>query len=157
MDNQTDLRNDSQARIMVLRQLLREGSASTQEELGKALKQKKFHVTQSTISRDLRRIGAIKTTNAEGEIVYKLSEETFLMPTAMSDSLGQMLLDITSNENMIVLHTSPGSASLVARHLDSMRSTLGILGTIAGDDTIFIAPASTKKISALMQKIKDEF
>lgn len=157
MDNQTDLRNDSQARIMVLRQLLREGSASTQEELGKALKQKKFHVTQSTISRDLRRIGAIKTTNAEGEIVYKLSEETFLMPTAMSDSLGQMLLDITSNENMIVLHTSPGSASLVARHLDSMRSTLGILGTIAGDDTIFIAPASTKKISALIQKIKDEF
>lgn len=157
MDGQTDLRNDSQARIMVLRQLLREGSASTQEELGKALKQKKFHVTQSTISRDLRRIGAIKTTNSEGEIVYKLSEETFLMPTAMSDSLGQMLLDITSNENMIVLHTSPGSASLVARHLDSMRSTLGILGTIAGDDTIFIAPASTKKISALIQKIKDEF
>lgn len=157
MDNQADLRNDSQARIMVLRQLLREGSASTQEELGKALKQKKFHVTQSTISRDLRRIGAIKTTNAEGEIVYKLSEETFLMPTAMSDSLGQMLLDITSNENMIVLHTSPGSASLVARHLDSMRTTLGILGTIAGDDTIFIAPASTKKISALIQKIKDEF
>jgi transcriptional regulator of arginine metabolism len=157
MDGQTDLRNDSQARIMVLRQLLREGSASTQEELGKALKQKKFHVTQSTISRDLRRIGAIKTTNAEGEIVYKLSEETFLMPTAMSDSLGQMLLDITSNENMIVLHTSPGSASLVARHLDSMRTSLGILGTIAGDDTIFIAPASTKKISSLIQKIKDEF
>jgi transcriptional regulator of arginine metabolism len=157
MDGQTDLRNDSQARIMVLRQLLREGSASTQEELGKALKQKKFHVTQSTISRDLRRIGAIKTTNSEGEIVYKLSEETFLMPTAMSDSLGQMLLDITSNENMIVLHTSPGSASLVARHIDSMRTSLGILGTIAGDDTIFIAPASTKKISSLIQKIKDEF
>lgn len=157
MDGQTDLRNDSQARIMVLRQLLREGSASTQEELGKALKQKKFHVTQSTISRDLRRIGAIKTTNSEGEIVYKLSEESFLMPTTVSDSLGQLLLDITSNENMIVLHTSPGSASLVARHIDSMRSTLGILGTIAGDDTIFIAPASTKRISALIQRIKDEF
>ncbi|MNT48654.1 Arginine repressor [compost metagenome] len=105
----------------------------------------------------MRRIGAIKTTNAEGEIVYKLSEESFLMPTTVSDSLGQLLLDITSNENMIVLHTSPGSASLVARHIDSMRSTLGILGTIAGDDTIFIAPASTKKISALIQKIKDEF
>ena len=157
MDGQTELRNDSQARIMVLRQLLREGSASTQEELGKALKQKKFHVTQSTISRDLRRIGAIKTTNAEGEIVYKLSEESFLMPTTVSDSLGRLLLDITSNESMVVLHTSPGSASLVARHIDSMRSSLGILGTIAGDDTIFIAPASIKKISALIQRIKDEF
>lgn len=157
MDAQTDLKNDSQARLLVLRQLLREGKASTQEEIGKALKQKKFHVTQSTVSRDLRRIGAIKTTNSEGQVVYKLPDDTQVLPTTISHNLGGLLMDIQNNESMIVLHTSPGSASLVARHLDSLRTQLGILGTIAGDDTIFLAPASTRQISSLIRKIKEEF
>ncbi len=158
MDAKTELKNDSQARLEVLQQLLREGSASTQDELCKALKQKKFHVTQSTISRDLRRIGAMKTLNSDGETVYVLpGTSASTLPPPVSHSLGHLLLDIQANESMIVLHTSPGSASLVARHLDSMRSYLGTLGTIAGDDTIFIAPASTKQIPALIKKIKEEF
>lgn len=152
-----EIKNDSQARLHALRELLRQGQASTQDDLGVALRQKKFDVTQSTISRDLRRIGAIKTTNNEGQIVYRLPEEQHSLPLNVSHSLGGLLMDIQFNEAMVVLHTSPGSASLVARHIDSMRSALGILGTIAGDDTIFIAPASTKKISSLIKKIKEEF
>lgn len=156
MDSKTELRNDSHSRVLVLRQLIREGTASTQEDLSKALKLKRFNVTQSTISRDLRRIGAIKTTNLEGQIIYKLPETHQTLSPAGRNSLGGHLIDIQSNENLIILHTSPGSASLVARHLDSMRSTLGILGTVAGDDTIFIAPASVKKISSLIRRIKEE-
>lgn len=156
MDSKAELRNDSQSRVLVLRQLIREGTASTQEDLSKALKLKRFHVTQSTISRDLRRIGAIKTTNLEGQIIYKLPDTPQPLPPAGSHSLAGHLIDIQSNENMIILHTSPGSASLVARHLDNMRSALGILGTVAGDDTIFIAPASVKKISSLIRRIKEE-
>ena len=64
---------------------------------------------------------------------------------------GGLLIDIEANESMIVLHTSPGSASLVARHLDSMRSSLDILGTIAGDDTIFIAPTSSRLIKSIIK------
>lgn len=157
MDSKVELKNDSQARLEVLQQLLREGSASTQDELCKALKQKKFHVTQSTISRDLRRIGAMKTLNSDGETVYALPGSATTLPLPVSHSLGHLILDIQSNESMIVIHTSPGSASLVARHLDSMRSYLGTLGTIAGDDTIFIAPVSTKQIPSLIKKIKEEF
>ncbi len=157
MDASTELKNDSQARLLVLRQLLLKGTASTQEDLGKALRQKKFDVTQSTISRDIRRIGAIKTINAEGQTVYRLPNDTHTLPPTVSHSLGGLLIDIQANESMVVVHTSPGSASLVARHLDSMRSALGILGTLAGDDTIFIAPSSTKQISSLIRKIKEEF
>jgi transcriptional regulator of arginine metabolism len=157
MDSKTELRSDAEVRLEVLQQLLREGNASTQDELCKALRQKKFHVTQSTISRDLRRLGAMKTLNSDGETVYALAGANVTLPPPVSHSLGHLILDIQSNESMIVLHTSPGSASLVARHLDSMRSYLGTLGTIAGDDTIFIAPASTKQISSLIKKIKEEF
>lgn len=156
MDTKIELRNDSQARLEVLQQLLREGTASTQDELCKALRQKKFHVTQSTISRDLRRIGAMKTLNSDGETVYTLSGRASTLPAPVSHSLGHLLLDIQANDSMIVLHTSPGSASLVARHIDSMREHLGTLGTIAGDDTIFIAPASTRQIPSVIKKIKEE-
>jgi len=157
MDKPIDGKNESQERLFVLRKLIREGTASTQEDLVKALKQKKFAVTQSTISRDLRKIGAIKTSNSEGETIYKLPDASADLPLNVSHTLGGLLVDIVSNDSMVVIHTTPGSASLVARHLDNMRTALGILGTIAGDDTIFLAPASTKQISSLIRRIKEEF
>ena len=157
MDAKNELKNEAQERQTVLGKLIREGAASTQEDLCRALKQKGFTVTQSTVSRDLRRIAAIKTLNGEGEVVYRLPEEIATLPPTVSDSLGRLLIDVESNESMIVLHTTPGSASLVARHLDHRRESLGILGTIAGDDTIFIAPRSTKQMSALIRRIKAEF
>ena len=149
-------RNETQERQMMLRQLIREGEASTQEELCASLRKKDYDVTQSTVSRDLRRIGAIKVTNAEGEIVYRLPEDHSTSARILNNDLGGLLMEIQSNESMIVLHTTPGSASLVARSLDAVRSQIGILGTIAGDDAIFVVPATTKKIGAVIKKIKEE-
>lgn len=149
-------RNETQERQMVLRQLIREGEASTQEELCASLRKKDYDVTQSTVSRDLRRIGAIKVTNSEGEIVYRLPEDHSTSTRILNNDLGGLLMEIQSNESMIVLHTTPGSASLVARSLDAVRSQIGILGTIAGDDAIFVVPATTKKIGAVIKKIKEE-
>ncbi|MES3038870.1 MAG: ArgR family transcriptional regulator [Bdellovibrionota bacterium] len=158
MSTQAEARTDTKERLMVLRQLIREGTASTQEELCEALRDKDFDVTQSTVSRDLRRIGAIKTTNSEGEIIYRLPEHHQLLPPrVVSHSLDGLLTEVQANESMIVLHTTPGSASLVARHLDSIRLSLGIIGTLAGDDCIFIVPASVKKISSVIKKVKEEF
>jgi transcriptional regulator of arginine metabolism len=149
-------RNETQERQLVLRQLIREGEASTQEDLCASLRKKDFDVTQSTVSRDLRRIGAIKVTNADGEIVYRLPEDHVTTTRILNNDLGGLLIEIQSNESMIVLHTTPGSASLVARSLDAVRSQIGILGTIAGDDAIFVVPATTKKIGSVIKKIKDE-
>jgi transcriptional regulator of arginine metabolism len=148
-------KNETQERLAVLKQLIREGEASTQEELCEALRKKKFDVTQSTVSRDLRRIGAVKTTNAEDEVVYVLPDD--VIRSRVHTPLEGLLTEIVANESMIVIHTTPGSASLVARHLDSLRSGLGILGTLAGDDTIFVVPESVRKISATVKRIKDEF
>ena len=148
-------KSDTQNRQMTLRQLIRQGEASTQEELGDSLRKKGFDVTQSTVSRDLRRIGAIKVNNAEGEIVYRLPEDHAVSATLTNDLAG-LLTEIDANENMIVLHTTPGSASLVARHIDSLRNSLEVLGTIAGDDAIFVVPVSVKKISKIITKIKEE-
>lgn len=137
-------------RLNTLREILIDGSLSTQEELREKLERAKFAVNQSTISRDLRKLGAVRTTDPSGRVVYKLSEE-YVAPV-VSTSLTNLVLDIEDNGAIIVIHTSAGSASLVARHLDSLRPE-GILGTIAGDDTIFVALAKNKSAKSLIEAI----
>jgi len=146
---------DTQERLKILTELLENGDLSTQEELAQELKSRDFHVTQSTISRDLRRMGAIKAQDASGRTIYRLNDDSIATPVPTSNLEG-LVLDMAHNGVMIVIHTSPGSASLIARHLDSMRSE-GILGTIAGDDTVFVAPESTVEIASLMEKMNQHF
>jgi transcriptional regulator of arginine metabolism len=142
-------------RLQILKEILFEGSASTQDEIRDALEKRKFPVTQSTVSRDLKRIGAIKTIDAEGRTVYRLGEDLVAapFPAPVANSMKELVTDVTSNGMMIVIHTSPGSASLVARHIDSSLSG-EILGTIAGDDTIFVAPADVKRANATLLAIQ---
>lgn len=131
------------------------GDLSTQEELVDELRNQNFEVTQSTISRDLRRLGAIKVIDPSGRTVYRLSEEGSAGPTATTRSLKGHLVDIDHNGSMIVIHTTVGSASMIARHLDTVKPA-GVLGTLAGDDTIFIAPRSTKNIDAIVRELTEE-
>jgi transcriptional regulator of arginine metabolism len=146
---------DPTQRLNALRKLLEEGEASTQEDLVRELKAQKFSVTQSTISRDLSRLNAVKARDATGRVVYRLPDDIMAPAPAVSDMKG-LLVDIHHNESLIVIKTTPGSASLLARLLDTSKPE-GILGTIAGDDTIFVAPLSEKKINQTISKIREEF
>lgn len=145
---------DARSRLNALRKLLIEGEISTQEELAEELARQKYQVTQSTISRDLRKLGAIKTFDPAGQIVYRLPDDV-MIPSVSTAGLKGLLLDIQHNGVTIVLHTTPGSASLVARHLDQVKPE-GIIGTMAGDDTIFVAPSSIKRIEQTVKAILEE-
>lgn len=143
-------------RVNALRKLLEDGEISTQEELVEELRSQGFVVTQSTISRDLSRLNAMKTRDSNGRIVYRLPDD---IPTAAPipvTALKGLVTSVEHNGYLIVIHTSPGSASLLARQLDENRPE-GILGTIAGEDTIFVAPASAKSISKTIDAILVEF
>lgn len=143
------------SRLEVIKELLALSEISTQEELAAELERRGYAATQSTISRELRKVGAVKAINSSGDIVYRLPQQVIAIPTAIpTQSLNDMLMDIQHNGMMIVLHTTPGSASLVARYLDETKPE-GILGTIAGDDTIFVAPASARKIEATVAAIAE--
>ena len=145
---------ESKSRASALRNLLGEGTLSTQDELRAMLAKQGFDVTQSTVSRDLRRLGAVKAIDPEGRTVYRMGEESVSPVTA--GSLKDLVSDIRGNGSIIVIHTTPGSASLIARHLDQQRPG-GILGTIAGDDTIFVAPASASEIRSTIRSIENSF
>jgi len=147
---------DAGDRIHALRSLLSEGKISTQEELVLELRARKFTVTQSTISRDLARLGATKARDASGRVGYRLLEDPLNSPALPASDFKGLLVNVQHNGNLIVIQTPPGSASLVAHQLDRLRPE-GILGTIAGDDTIFVAPRSTKRIQETVSAILAQF
>lgn len=136
-----------------LRELLIEGTAGTQEEICEALIKKGHEVNQSKISRMLRKVGAVKSKNEYGEIVYRIPKEP--APPTINSQLASLILQVTSNENTIVVTTSPGSAAVVSRLLDYHREKIDILGTAAGDDTIIIIPKSIKNTQKTLVKIKE--
>ncbi|MBS0620845.1 MAG: arginine repressor [Verrucomicrobia bacterium] len=135
-----------------LRALLMGREASTQEDICAALEKLGYEINQSKVSRLLRKVGAIKVVNERGQTVYSLAREP--APPSMNMPIRSLILDIVSNETLVVIFTSPGSASMVARVLDYNQITTEILGTIAGDDTIFIAPKSIKDIQRLTEEIR---
>lgn len=134
-----------EALVQAFKDLLKQEQFSSQGEIVDALKTEGFdNISQSKVSRMLSKFGAVRTRNARQEMVYCLPAELGV-PTAKSP-LKQLVLDIEHNDVMIIIRTSPGAAQLIARLLDSLSKSDGVLGTIAGDDTIFIAPTNVTEI-----------
>ncbi|XQW85589.1 transcriptional regulator ArgR [Thalassotalea piscium] len=142
-----------EALVQAFKDLLKAEQFSSQGEIVDALKTEGFdNVSQSKVSRMLSKFGAVRTRNARQEMVYCLPAELGV-PTAKSP-LKQLVLDIEHNDVMIIIRTSPGAAQLIARLLDSLSKSDGVLGTIAGDDTIFIAPSNISEIKQTIAKLE---
>lgn len=136
--------------------LLKEEKFSSQSEIVIALQEMGFsQVNQSKISRMLSKFGAVRTRNTKMEMVYQLPAE--LSVPATSSPLKNLVIDIDHNAMLIVVKTSPGAAQLIARLLDSLGKSEGILGTIAGDDTIFITPTLNTPIQTVIESITELF
>ncbi len=141
--------------ITDLHDILVAGSADSQETLCQLLQAKGYQdINQSKVSRLLRKVGAVKGKNAQGQIVYRLPKEP--APPTPSSPLAELVLDISCNETTIVINTSPGAAQLVARLLDYNRDSSGILGSVAGDDTILVIPSSIKQTKKTMERLKGQ-
>ncbi|OOF59278.1 transcriptional regulator ArgR [Rodentibacter myodis] len=138
------------------KELLAQERFASQGEIVEALKNLGFSgINQSKVSRMLSKFGAVRARNTKMEMVYCLPNE--LSVPATSSPLKNLVLDIDYNEMLVVIKTTPGAAQLIARLLDSIGKPEGILGTIAGDDTIFVAPTSNTLISTLIERIQDLF
>lgn len=135
-----------------LRELLVRGTVTTQEEICSQLQKRGHDINQSKASRLLRKIGAVKSKNEYGQIVYRLPKEP--APPHSADILLSLIIDIIANEQLIVVHCHPGSASMVARLLDYHMEKTEIIGTVAGDDTILVVPKSVHRISQTLYSIK---
>lgn len=121
---------------------LRAGNVASQEEIVARLGQAGIPATQATVSRDLDELGAIKQRR-DGAIRYVLPDAGASGGAGQAEAMLDRLLaewvtDIIDAAGQVVVKTPPGSANLVANGIDNARID-GVAGTIAGDDTIFIA------------------
>ena len=142
---------NKQSRHFALRQIIAQQSIGTQDALCQALNQAGYDVTQATLSRDLKELGVARINTPDGPryIARTESEEQRLR-----SFIGYEIVSIESNETMIIIKTLPGRAQGVAEIIDNLPDA-GILGTIAGDNTIFVAPRSVKKIAEVIKAIRE--
>ena len=141
-----------QQRQRAIAELIRGRSLSSQEELAERLSALGFSVTQATISRDLEQIGAVKVRRG-GQLSYALPEQVRDAPgPRLAAVFRDWVRSIDTAGNLVVIRTPPGSAHLVGVALDSA-DIPEIVGTICGDDTIFVAcrtePAGKKLARSL--------
>ena len=129
-------------RLEALRMIISSQELGSQDELLAALKQEGFKLTQATLSRDLKQLKVAKAASMRGNYVYVLPNDTMYKRVSTPHSVREMMqvpgfLSIHFSGNMGVIKTRPGYASSIAYNIDNSNIPQ-ILGTIAGDDTIFI-------------------
>ena len=129
-------------RLEALRMIISSQELGSQDELLAALKQEGFKLTQATLSRDLKQLKVAKAASMRGNYVYVLPNDTMYKRVSTPASVREMMqvpgfLSIHFSGNMGVIKTRPGYASSIAYNIDNSHIN-EILGTIAGDDTIFI-------------------
>jgi transcriptional regulator of arginine metabolism len=138
-------------RQLAIKEIIATKEIASQEELAKELLRKGFEVNQATLSRDMKELGIAKVITADG-VWYQLQPDNEAQ--RLKVLLSYEIETIQSNDCMVIIKTLRGRASGVAEILDQLEIP-DILGTIAGDDTIFIAPTSSKKIPTIVRRIKE--
>ena len=145
-----------------IQKLIRSAAIHTQEELASALAPLGVEATQVTLSRDIRELGIIKTADGYQERAALTAGNDAGNDAKkgaagrardnLSRVLHEFLRDVQVAQNLVVLKTHPGGAGAVALALDSEHWP-EVVGTVAGDDTIFVATASAVKARKLRQKL----
>ncbi len=140
--------HDQSERRDAIRQLLLKGSARTQQSLVDALLNQGHVATQSSVSRDLRELGAVKTANG-----YELPAEDETAETQMAE-VATLLRNIRpAGPHLLVIRTAIGAAQRVALALDRA-SWPEMVGNIGGDDTVFVATESSLAQKHLIARIE---
>lgn len=134
-------------------ELISREQIETQEELAKRLQAEGFQVTQATVSRDIRQLKLTKTAGPNGRSHYIVQKEA-------QQELGGKYIQVLKNgfsgmdtaQNLLIIHTVSGMAMAVAAALDELKIQ-GIIGCIAGDNTIMCATKSSEIAQQVMAQI----
>ena len=131
--------NRTAYRRWALRAILSEQVVPSQAHLVGLLAEQGFRVTQATVSRDLRAVGAVKARMADGTMRYmwEPAPQSSDVREVLAMTLSTYAKSVTASGNLVVVKTPPGAAHVVAAAIDDADLD-GILGTVAGDDTTLI-------------------
>jgi transcriptional regulator of arginine metabolism len=127
----------------------------TQEKLAEFLRQNGFDVTQATVSRDIKELQLLKTLSASGKYRYTVGTDLNKpTPDRFVKIIRETIQSVNSSGNIIVIKTLNGCANAAAETIDSMNID-DIIGTIAGDNTIFMVAGDSNKVPALVRMFNE--
>ncbi len=141
----------------VIGQLLADHAVTSQAQLVELLAAAGIDAAQATVSRDLEEIGAVKVRVPGGDTVYAVPElptEQHLPEDHLRRVLGEWVVEVAHSHNIVMMRTPPGSAHVVGSALDR-RGMPGVLGTVAGDDTIMVVAAETTTGAELAATLRE--
>lgn len=134
--------------------IITERDVQTQEELAGLLREQDFQVTQATVSRDIKELRLVKVLTAEGGYRYATVEKA---ETDLQDRFIRLfsncVMSITNAGNLIVVKTIPGSAAVAGEAIDSLKWP-ELAGSIAGDNTIFVAVREGRNVSDVIKRFQ---
>lgn len=135
-------------RRQILLDILSQQSVANQHRLAQLLSQRGVEVTQATLSRDLRDLNVYK--GPSGYVLGQSAPEPLLNNSQLEFSFKHYMLTVQAAGNIVVMRTRPGHAPPLASEIDR-GGMAGVVGTIAGDDTIFIATVSPARAKSLVR------
>lgn len=153
------------ARQHLITEILGRHPVRSQSELAGLLGDNGVVVTQTTLSRDLDDLDAVKVRHASGSLVYAVpaeggdrrprpAQETAASETRLARLAGELLVSATASANLVVLRTPPGAAQFFASAIDHA-ALASVLGTIAGDDTVLVISREPTGGEAVAQRFLD--
>lgn len=146
------MKNNRQQAIL---QIITSTDVETQDMLLQKLLEKGYSVTQATVSRDIKKMGLVKEADPSGKYRYVCHKTELPQQSAKYvNILKETMTDIVSANNLVVIKTYPGMANAAAAAFDTIFKS-DVLGSIAGDDTVFVATATADVATSLTQQIKE--
>jgi transcriptional regulator of arginine metabolism len=137
------------ARRDAIREILARGPVPSQDELQRHLRARGIRAAQATLSRDLAALGVRRGSGPSGPR-YVIEGDTGGLPI---EPVRRLAESVETNGLMVVVRTKASAASTVARAIDDARLP-DVLGTLAGDDTIFVVPGSARGAAALVKQLR---
>lgn len=146
------MKNSRHTRIL---EIIGDNIIETQDDLIEKLRESGYPVTQATVSRDIKQLGLIKTATQSGGYKYTVAKnESAGNENKLKNIMREAILSVQNAENIIVIKTYSGMANAAAAAVDAISGN-SILGSIAGDDTIFIVVKNDSAAASFAKSIKE--
>ncbi|SHI41802.1 arginine repressor [Propionispora hippei] len=139
-----------------IKEIIEHKVIETQEELAESLRKEGIEITQATVSRDIKELMLIKVPVGDGRYRYAfpLEQNVIFSQARMARMFQDSVLLLDHSQNMIVLKTLPGTAQAVASTIDCAKWP-EVLGTVAGDDTIFVVVKPPDAVPLVLSKFQN--
>ncbi|MGI6584379.1 MAG: arginine repressor [Gracilibacteraceae bacterium] len=135
-------------------EIIEKHPTETQEELAEELKKSGYNITQATVSRDIKELKLVKVLDENGIYRYaSLKEQDSILNERLVKVFAESVLSVDFSENMVVVKTFSGAANAAAEAIDVL-DFKEVVGTLAGDDTIFILVRNQENVETVIDRLK---